>query len=327
MGEQKDEIMKEQGNKVGAEREESIEGIAPDQKEGHDAKYLTSFMLDLTSIIEPKAEFRKNSVNVNDAMLSTPSVTQNSVKISTQTNHLSTIEVVEKRRLTKQRERRKKELKQMLLFEQQREKIKHDRQQQFEKDQIAEKKKRDNKKKQEMRAADERRIRELRLKRREEVEEELARVHSRVQFEKDKKIRANMESKKASERKSLKKVEEEKKNRNNIKQIQIERKTMLAYLESQQRINEREEKELRQQEKAKLKKMRDHEVLERKRIDKAQKIALHKAASRRKEEERIKILVEKQDMIEIQRERIHSNIEHERKARIQVRVEITSKRE
>merc|ERR1712238_343857 len=77
--EQKDEIMKEQGNKVGAEREESIEGIAPDQKEGHDAK------------------------------LSTPSVTQNSVKISTQTNHLSTIEVVEKRRLTKQRERRKKE--------------------------------------------------------------------------------------------------------------------------------------------------------------------------------------------------------------------------
>ena len=170
------------------------------------------------------------------------------------------------------RERRKKELKQMLLFEQQREKIKHDRQQQFEKDQIAEKKKRENKKKQEMRAADERRIRELRLKRREEVEEELARVHSRVQFEKDKKIRANMESKKASERKSLKKVEEEKKNRNNFKQIQIERKTMLAYLESQQRINEREEKELRQQEKAKLKKMRDHEVLERKRIDKAQKI-------------------------------------------------------
>ena len=53
------------------------------------------------------------------------------------------------------RERRKKELKQMLLFEQQREKIKHDRQQQFEKDQIAEKKKRENKKKQEMRAADE----------------------------------------------------------------------------------------------------------------------------------------------------------------------------
>jgi hypothetical protein len=105
----------------------------------------------------------------------------------------ATMMEIEAKRLKKARDKQKRELLQLLHFEQKMDKIQSDIQLKAERDALAEERMKAKKKKQERRQAEERRVRELRRKAQEDAEEEMHRINTRQRFEKEIQIKKEKE--------------------------------------------------------------------------------------------------------------------------------------
>lgn len=210
----------------------------------------------------------------------------------------------EEKRLVKAKEKQKRELLQMLQFEQKLENIQVGMQLKAEKGKLLEEKRKARERKHIKRAADERRINELRRKAQEDAEQEIQRIAARESFEESRQIQMERLNEEIEHKRGCRLEEEEHEKKGELQRIQSQKGEEKKRKELQKKIEERELKEKERQAKVDLKRTMEQKELELKRTQIKKRIALNKEAALQQEEKRRAALMEKQEKSQKQYEKL-----------------------
>lgn len=233
----------------------------------------------------------------------------------------------EKLRLAKAKEKQRRELLQMLHFEEKMDKIQTEMRLKSEKDAAKEERLKAEKKRRDRQAAEERRIREIRRKAKEEAEEEMFRINTRNRFEKERRIRNEKEQQELENKRRACAVEQEREKKRMLQRLQTEHQQEIKRRDIEQKMDEREKKERERAAKQELKRLMDKRQQEEKRMESKKRIVTNKETALKQEEQRKKDLMEKQMKSTRKQEYIRQKHEQDRMKTLKEREALARKRE
>eukprot|EP00557_Chaetoceros_sp_GSL56_P007835 CAMPEP_0176506236 /NCGR_PEP_ID=MMETSP0200_2-20121128/16925_1 /TAXON_ID=947934 /ORGANISM="Chaetoceros sp., Strain GSL56" /LENGTH=564 /DNA_ID=CAMNT_0017905853 /DNA_START=899 /DNA_END=2589 /DNA_ORIENTATION=- len=276
---------------------------------------------------EKERILRKQSGCDKSVSISTVASLTPSAVLREQEKANSTLIEMEEKRLRKAKEKQKRELLQMLQFEQKMERIQEETREKAKQEALEEERKRALKLKQDRQAAEERRLRELRKKAKEEAEEEMQRLNARQRCERERQFELEKEQRILENKERLRKLEEEREKKRELQQLEAERQQEQKRRDIEMRAEEREKREQERQMRIEKKREADQHELNQKRKQAADRIALNKEVARRKEEERKKAVIDKRKRNDEQQQQITMSREQERELARQEREALARKRE